>query len=153
MESLNDFFIQYGYIGMALAAFLAGTFVPFSSETVLGALIIATSMDPVLTVLSATVGNVLGSMANYYIGRVASVGQISRWMHVKERRLFRVRDYVEKHGSWIATFSFLPAFGTAISIALGILRANVWGVLMYSTLGKLGRYIIVGYSAYALKFV
>lgn len=153
MESLNEIFIQYGYLGMAVAAFLAGTFVPFSSETVLGALIMATTMDPVLTVLSATVGNVLGSMANYYIGRVASVDQISRWLHVKERRLFRVRDYVEKRGSWIATFSFLPAFGTAISIALGILRANVWGVFLYSLVGKLGRYIIVGYSAYALKFL
>lgn len=151
MESLNDFFLQYGYWGMALASFLAGTFVPFSSEAVMGALIVTTSMDPVLTVLSGTVGNVLGSMANYYVGRVWSVEQISRWMHVKERRLLRVRDYVSHRGSWIATFSFLPMFGTAISIALGILRANVWGVLMYSTIGKFFRYVLVGYSAYALK--
>ena len=136
---------------MALASFLAGTFVPFSSEAVMGALIVTTSMDPVLTVLSGTVGNVLGSMANYYVGRVWSVEQISRWMHVKERRLLRVRDYVSHRGSWIATFSFLPMFGTAISIALGILRANVWGVLMYSTVGKFFRYVLVGYSAYALK--
>ena len=55
-----------------------------------------------------TVGNVLGSMFNYFIGRIGNIEQISRWMHIKERRLRKTRDYVEKKGSWIAAFSFLP---------------------------------------------
>lgn len=151
MESLNQFFIEYGYIGMAMASFLAGTFVPFSSEAVMGALLVTTGMDPWLTIISGTIGNVCGSMFNYYIGRIGSVEQISKWMHVKERRLIKTRDYVATKGSWIATFSFLPIFGTAISIALGILRANVWGVLLFSTIGKFARYIIVAFSAVALK--
>ena len=151
MESLNDFFIEYGYWGMAMASFLAGTFVPFSSEAVMGALLVTTGMDPFLTVLSGTVGNVLGSLFNYYIGRIGSVEQIARWMHIKERRLIRTRNYVERKGSWIASFSFLPIFGTAISISLGILRANVWGVIFWSFIGKFTRYIIVAYSAVALR--
>ena len=151
MESLNDFFLQYGYLGMALASFLAGTFVPFSSEAVMGALLMATDMNPVLTVASGTIGNVLGSMFNYYLGRLGDIRQISKWMHVKEGRLNRTKDYVEKKGSWIAFFSFLPAFGTAISIALGILRANVFGVFLYTLAGKLLRYIMVAYSALALR--
>lgn len=150
MDSLNQFFIEYGYWGMAMASFLAGTFVPFSSEAVMGALLTTTGMDPCLTVISGTIGNVLGSMFNYYIGRIGSVEQISHWMHVKERRLIKTRDYVERKGSWIATFSFLPIFGTAISISLGILRANVWGVLFWSSIGKFIRYIIVACSVVAL---
>lgn len=151
MDPLNQFFIDYGYLGMALASFLAGTFVPFSSEAVMGALLVTTDMDPFLTIASGTVGNVLGSMFNYYIGRIGSVEQISHWMHVKQRRLCKTRDYVEKRGSWIATFSFLPIFGTAISISLGILRANVWGVIFWSFVGKFTRYLIVGYSAVAMR--
>ena len=151
MDPLNQFFIDYGYLGMALASFLAGTFVPFSSEAVMGALLVTTDMDPFLTIASGTVGNVLGSMFNYYIGRIGSVEQISHWMHVKQRRLCKTRDYVEKRGSWIATFSFLPIFGTAISISLGILRANVWGVIFWSLVGKFTRYMIVAYSAVALR--
>lgn len=151
MDPLNQFFIDYGYLGMALASFLAGTFVPFSSEAVMGALLVTTDMDPFLTIASGTVGNVLGSMFNYYIGRIGSVEQISHWMHVKQRRLCKTRDYVEKRGSWIATFSFLPIFGTAISISLGILRANVWGVIFWSFVGKFTRYLIVGYSAMAMR--
>ena len=136
---------------MGMASFLAGTFVPFSSEAVMAALLVPTGRDPFLTVVSATIGNVLGSMFNYYIGRIGSIEQISRWMHIKERRLRKTRDYVERKGSWLAAFSFLPIFGTAISISLGILRANVWGVLLWSTVGKLLRYIIVAFSASAFK--
>lgn len=151
MDSLNQFFIEYGYFGMAMASFLAGTFVPFSSEAVMGALLVTTGMDPFLTIVAGTIGNVLGSMFNYFIGRIGSIEQISRWMHIKERRLRKTRDYVEKRGSWIAAFSFLPIFGTAISISLGILRANVWGVIFWSFVGKFIRYIIVGYSAVAMR--
>ena len=151
MDSLNQFFIDYGYWGMGLASFLAGTFVPFSSEAVMGALLVTTGMDPMITVMSGTIGNVLGSIFNYYIGRIGSVEQISRWMYVKEKRLIKTRDYVEKKGSWIALFSFLPAFGTAISISLGILRANVWGVLLWTFIGKFVRYVIVAYSVMALR--
>ena len=142
MDSLNQFFIEYGYLGMAMASFLAGTFVPFSSEVVMGTLLATTGMDPILTILSGTIGTVLGSMFNYFIGRIGSIEQISHWLRIKERRLRKTRDYVEKRGSWIAAFSFLPIFGTAISISLGILRANVWGVIFWSTIGKLLRYII-----------
>ena len=112
------------------------------SEVVMGTLLATTGMDPILTILSGTIGNVLGSMFNYFIGRIGSIEQISHWMRIKERRLRKTRDYVEKRGSWIAAFSFLPIFGTAISISLGILRANVWGVIFWSTIGKLLRYII-----------
>lgn len=117
----------------------------------MGALLVTTGMDPFLTIVAGTIGNVLGSMFNYFIGRIGSIEQISRWMHIKERRLRKTRDYVEKRGSWIAAFSFLPIFGTAISISLGILRANVWGVIFWSFVGKFIRYIIVGYSAVAMR--
>ena len=135
---------------MGLASFLAGTFVPFSSEAVMSALLATTGMDPWITIISATIGNVLGSMFNYYIGRIGSVEQISKWMRIKERRLVRTRDYVERKGSWMALFSFLPFFGTAISISLGILRANMWGVLLFSFIGKFVRYIIVAFTTVAM---
>ena len=150
MESLNEFFINYGYIGMCLAAFLAGTFVPFNSEVVMAALIATTSMDPWITVISGTIGNVAGTIFNYYIGRIWDVQTISKWMRIKEKRLVRTKNYVENKGSWIAMFTFLPIFGSAIAIALGILRANVWGVTFFSFIGKFSRYILVVLSVKAL---
>lgn len=135
---------------MALAAFLAGTFVPFNSEVVMAALIATTSMDPWITVISGTIGNVAGTVFNYYVGRIWDIQKISKWMHIKEKRLIKTKEYVEKKGSWMALFTFLPIFGSAIAIALGILRANVLGVTVYSFIGKFVRYILVALSVLAV---
>lgn len=135
---------------MCLAAFLAGTFVPFNSEVVMAALVATTSMDPWITVISGTIGNVAGTIFNYYIGRIWDVQTISKWMRIKEKRLVKTKNYVENKGSWIAMFTFLPIFGSAIAIALGILRANVWGVTLFSFIGKFARYILVVLSVKAI---
>lgn len=149
-ESLSDLFIQYGYWGMAVAAFLAGTFVPFSSEAVLGALLAATDMDPVLTVASATAGNVAGSMFNYFIGRLGDAERISHILRVKPEQLERAHRWVERWGGWMGLITFLPILGTAISITLGIMRANCLFVFSTTLAGKLIRYIIVAASIMAL---
>lgn len=151
MDSLNDFFINYGYFGMGLASFLAGTFFPFSSETVMAALLLASDMDPVLTVASASIGNVLGSMVNYAIGRMCKPETVNRLFKIKPSRMERAQKYVGRYGSWMGFFAFLPILGTAISLALGFLRANVWGTLLFTFIGKVARYVIVAYSALAFK--
>ena len=150
METLNEFFIEYGYWGMGLAAFLAGTFFPFSSEAVMAALLATTGMDVNTTIASATIGNVAGSMVNYYIGSFADAKRICKWFKLKENRLVKAQRYVERHGSWMGFFAFLPILGTAISLALGMLRANVWGVLVSTFIGKFIRYVMVAYSVAAL---
>ena len=51
MDFLSEFFAEYGYWGMGIASFLAGTFFPFSSEAVMAALLVTSNMDPVITVM------------------------------------------------------------------------------------------------------
>ena len=150
MDPIDEFFISYGYWGMTLASFMAGTFFPFSSEAVMGALLVATGMDPVVTVMSATAGNVAGSMVNYVVGLMCKTETISKWFRIKQSRLDRSQRYVRQYGSWVAFFAFLPILGTAISIALGILRANIWGTLFYTFIGKCLRYIVVAYIVLSL---
>lgn len=151
MDPLNEFFVNYGYWGMGLASFLAGTFFPFSSEAVMAALLMSSDMDPVMTVTSATIGNVAGSMVNYAIGSMASPEHVQKWFRIKQKRMDSAQRYVQRYGSWMGFFSFIPILGTAISIALGILRANVWGTLFSTFLGKCVRYIVVAYSVLAIK--
>lgn len=151
MEALNDFFINYGYVGMCMAAFLAGSFVPFSSEAVMGALLAMSTMDPWLTIVWASVGNIGGSIFNYYLGRFGNTQTIAKWLKVKEKRIVKAKNFVERRGSWIAIFTFLPILGTAIAVAMGMLRINVLKVLFYTTIGKVLRYIIVAYTVIILK--
>ena len=151
MDSLNEFFISYGYWGMGVAAFLAGTFFPFSSEAVMAALLASSNMDPVLTVASGTIGNVLGSMVNYFIGSLCKPETVSKLFRIKSNRMETAQRYVMRYGAWMGFFAFNPILGTAISIALGMLKANVWGTLFSTFLGKTLRYIVVAYSVIALK--
>ncbi|MBO4451642.1 MAG: DedA family protein [Bacteroidaceae bacterium] len=151
MDSLNEFFISYGYWGMGIASFFAGTFFPFSSEAVMAALLATTSMDPVLVVVSGTIGNVLGSMVNYFIGSLCKPQTVSRIFHIKPERMDTAQQYVMKYGAWMGFFTFAPILGTAISLALGMLKANVWYTFLTTFLGKTVRYVIVAYSVLALK--
>ncbi len=151
MDFLSEFFAEYGYWGMGIASFLAGTFFPFSSEAVMAALLVTSNMDPVITVMSGTIGNVVGSMVNYWIGSAATPDHISKWFGIKKKRLDKAQIYVQHYGSWMGFFSFIPILGTAISLALGVLRANVWGTLISTFLGKCLRYVIVAYSVMAIK--
>lgn len=146
---MTDFFITYGYWGMGLAAFLAGSFIPFSSEAVMAALLATTSMNPVLLLVSATIGNTAGSMFNYWVGHLGDADRIGRWLKVKPRRLERAKRWVARYGGWAGLITFLPILGSAISIALGIMRANWAFVLATTFTGKTLRYIIVAYTVLA----
>ena len=97
MELLNEFLIQYGYAGMCIAAFLAGSFVPFNSEVVMAALLAASDMNPWLTVIWGTVGNVAGAMFNYYIGRLGDPDSIAKRIHLKKSGVERVNP--RRHAS------------------------------------------------------
>ena len=147
---MNELFIEYGYWGMGIAAFLAGTFVPFSSEAVMAALLATTTMDPVMVVVSATIGNVFGSMVNYAIGCFGTKEMIAHWFRISQEKIDKAQQYVMLYGALMGFITFIPLLGTAIAIALGILRANPWLTFLTTFLGKSIRYIIIAYTVGAL---
>jgi len=146
MDLVIGFLTQYGYWGMLVAAFLAGSFFPFSSEAVMVALM-ATGLDPWLLMIYGTVGNVLGSVLNYGVGRMGRLEWIETYLHVKKADLDKAHRFLAGHGAWMGFFAFLPVLGSAITIALGLMRSNVVITLTAITIGKLFRYIILIYGA------
>lgn len=142
MEWIINFLTGYGYIGMLLAAFLAGSFFPFSSEAVMVGLM-ATGLDPWQLMIYGTIGNVLGSCFNYGVGRMGKLEWIEKYLHVKKKDLDKAERFMAGRGAWMGFFAFLPVLGSAITIALGFMRANVVISLISITLGKLFRYLIL----------
>lgn len=59
MSWIIDFLMSWGYWGMLVSAFLAGSFFPFSSEVVMSGLQ-AAGLEPIQLVLYGSIGNVLG---------------------------------------------------------------------------------------------
>lgn len=134
--------MNYGYLGMLVAAFLAGSFIPFSSEAVMIGLI-ATGLNPWLLVAYGSVGNILGSLFNYAVGRMGKIQWIERYLHVKPEALDKARRFLSGHGAWMGFFAFIPILGNAITITLGIMRANLFITTLSISIGKVGRYALL----------
>jgi membrane protein YqaA with SNARE-associated domain len=146
MEWIVDLLTGYGYVGMLLAAFLAGSFFPFSSEAVMVGLM-AAGLDPWQLMVYGTIGNVMGSVLNYCVGRMGRLEWIERYLHVKKDDLDKAERFMKGRGAWMGFFAFLPVLGSAITILLGLMRANVVVTFVSIVLGKIFRYLIIIYGA------
>ncbi len=149
MEFLTDILLGYGYWGMFLAAFLAGSFFPFSSEAVMLALL-AAGLEPWPLVVYGTIGNVLGSAVNYGVGRMGRLDWIERYLHISQQSMQRAETFMAGRGALMGFFAFLPVLGSAITILLGLMRANIPLSFLSITAGKLLRYLLLIYSVVAL---
>lgn len=147
METLIPLLESYGYWGLFIAAFIAGSVFPWSSEAIMLALQ-AAGLEPVGLVLYGTAGNVLGSMFNYWVGHLGRIDWIERYLHVKKESLDKAQRFMGGHGAWIGFFAFLPIIGSAITIMLGLMRANILITFVSITLGKFLRYAILVYGAH-----
>lgn len=98
-------------------------------------------------VVYATIGNVLGSVFNYGVGRLGKLDWIERYLHVKEESLRKAERFMGGRGAWMGFFAFLPLLGSAITILLGLMKANFVISLVSITIGKLLRYLLLAYGA------
>lgn len=146
MGSVVQFLTEYGYTGMLIAAFLAGSFVPFSSEAVM-LVLYATGLHPLTLIISGTIGNVAGSMFNYSIARFGNIDWISKHLHVKQEKMDRAKQIMAGRGAWMGFFAFLPIVGRPITIVLGLMHSNIIISITSISIGKILRYIILIFGA------
>ena len=140
-----DFLLGWGCWGMLVSAFLAGSFLPFSSEAVMFGLM-AVGVEPWSLVAYATVGNVAGGMFNYWVGHFGRLDWIEKYLHVKKASLDRAASFMKDRGAWMGFFAFVPILGSAITIMLGLMHSNKYISLISMTLGKFLRYLLLAYG-------
>ena len=144
IDTLTQFCIDWGYWGLFLSAFVAGSILPFSSEAVM-AVLIHMGLDPVLCLLAAATGNTAGGMTCYWIGHLGKREWFNRYLGISRKQLDRAERFLAGKGAWSAFFAFLPYIGEAIAILLGLMRSNVWVTTLAMFLGKALRYIVLLY--------
>lgn len=131
-----------GYIGMFLSAFLAATILPLSSEVVLAALF-ATGFSPILLLVVASMGNILGSFVNYALGyRYGRVVAI-KWLRIDDGTITRANHFFKRWGKWCLLLAWVPVIGDPITLVAGVLRTNVWFFLCCVIVSKTSRYAII----------
>ena len=141
MDTIIEFLTGYGYTGMFIASLLAGSVLPFSSEAVMVGLM-AAGLDPWLLALYGTIGNVIGSMVNYWVGHMGKTEWFERYLNVKQRDMERAERFMAGRGALM-----VPVIGSAITVLLGLMRANLLITFLSVTAGKIVRYVILIYGA------
>ena len=142
-----EFLIEYGYIGVFIASFLAATILPFSSEVVLtGVLLAGSAYWPCM--VAATLGNFLGGMSCYWLGMLGKVEWIEKYLRVKHETLERHKSKVDRFGAWLALLTWLPFVGDVFAVALGFYRLNFRKSAVLMLVGKGARFV-----CWALLFI
>ena len=137
------------YAGLFLAAFLAATILPAQSEAILVGLILSNDYSIYLLVWVATLGNSLGSLVNWYIGRYLERFRDKTWFPVKEVSLKRAQSFYQKYGAWSVLLSWLPIIGDPLTVIAGLMRMPLLPFILLITLAKGGRYLTLAYLAFS----
>lgn len=131
---------QTSLLALFVSSFLAATLLPGGSEAVLaGVLLTYPELHwPALTL--ATIGNTLGGMSSYLIGRFLPDEQA---LHTKLGKHAQKLEWVRQHGAPILLLSWTPVIGDILCVAAGWLRANWLWALLFIALGKFARYWVI----------
>jgi membrane protein YqaA with SNARE-associated domain len=131
------------YTGLFAASFLAATVFPFQSEAILVGLLLGGDLPWTMLLAVATVGNVLGAVVNWGLGRFFLHFRGRRWFPVKPDTYARVERWYGRYGVWSLLFAWLPIVGDPLTVVAGALRANLPLFVVLVTVGKLGRYAVL----------
>ncbi len=145
MDAIVELLTQWGYAGQFVGGILAGSVLPLNSEIVMAALYV-TGLDPVWLIVWGTLGNFLGSVINYSIGRMGKMVWVERYLKIKREKLDRAQRWVSKYGAWVGLLSWIPLLGSAITVTLGLMRSNIPLTFIAIFIGKLARYVLVIYG-------
>ncbi len=132
----------WGLPGLFLASFLAATILPFSSEALLAAMAFG-HWSTASLLLTATIGNTLGGLTNYGLGRWIPEEKAFRWLRMDPTKAARWHAFVRKRGPWAALLCWLPIVGDPLALVLGLFRAPLLPTSALMFVGKCARYAVV----------
>ena len=139
-----DFSCEQSLWGLAISAFLSATILPGISEIVLFAVLAKLPNLFWESIIVATIGNTLGGMTSYAIGRI-----------FPNKTEGKALTSLKRYGVWILLLSWVPLIGDALCVAAGWLRINAWLALLMLAVGKCARYLALafGWTWYAANWL
>lgn len=139
---MAEAWMTYGYWGLFVAAFLAATVLPFSSDVVLGTMIVA-GYDPVWAWMAAIAGNWLGGMVSYGMGYLGKWEWVVKYLRADRNKVERFMVKAKKYGPTFALVTWLPIIGDPMAIALGFVRSPLGLTAWWMFVGKGLRYLAI----------
>lgn len=134
--------LAHGLPALFLLSFLAATVLPLGSEAGVVALCLA-GLDPVQIFLTATLGNSLAAVVNYWLGRWGTQLWRRRYARKTSSTWQRARRRIHRWGAPVLFFAWVPVIGDPLTVAAGSLEIPMGRFLIWVALGKAVRYWVV----------
>ncbi len=131
------------YAGLFISALLAATILPMQSEGVLGALLLGGTYSTAGLIAVASIGNILGAVINWFLGRGIERFRDRAWFPVKPPALVRAATWYRRYGRWSLLASWLPIIGDPLAVIAGVLREPWWSFVILVGIGKIARYLVL----------
>ena len=135
------------YLLLFLSAFGAATLLPLQSEAVLFSLLVLKQQPVGLLLLVATLGNVLGSCVNWWLGLQIEHLKHKKWFPVSEQQLQQAQNIYHRYGFYSLLLSWVPIIGDPITLIAGVMKENLLRFVVIVTIAKAGRYLFI-YALY-----
>ncbi|TIL66306.1 YqaA family protein [Mesorhizobium sp.] len=138
------------YGGMFAIAFAAATILPAQSEAALAGLLATGSFSPAMLVVVASLGNVLGSVVNWGLGRGIERFRDRPWFPLRPATLNHATNWYHRYGRWSLLLSWMPIVGDPLTVVAGALREPLWSFVAIVALAKVSRYLVVAGTVLSL---
>ena len=131
------------YLSLLTVSFMVATIVPFGSEVYFATLLSLGKYNNFLLLVSASVGNVLGSVFNWVCGYYINYFIKKSWFPIKKDKIKKGTDLFNKYGKWSLLLSWVPFVGDPITFVAGTLRFSFIPFIILVSIGKIGRYLVI----------
>lgn len=116
------------------------------SEAVLTGLLLKTDYAPWSLIVIASIGNVLGSCVNWWLGRSIERFKNRKWFLVSAASLERAQIRYQCYGKWSLLLSWVPIIGDPLTVIAGVMKERFLTFLLIVAVAKTARYIAIGVS-------
>lgn len=157
VQTTTSIIYSLGYVGIFFLMVLESALIPIPSEVIMpfsGFLVSVGKLGLVGVILAGSFGNLVGSIATYYLGlrlgRTAII-RYGKYVFFKKKHLEYTERLFEKYGDKVTFVGrLLPAVRTYISLPAGIGLTNFIKFTVYTFVGSLIWNTLLAYAGLEL---
>ena len=135
------------FITLFISSFISSTILPGHSEITLTTFIFLNKYNIINLIFIASLGNILGSILNWYLGFHFVKFKEKKWFPINKRQLEKASLWFSNYGKWSLFLSWVPFLGDPLTVVAGVLRVPIITFLIIVSISKILRYVIVSLIA------
>jgi membrane protein YqaA with SNARE-associated domain len=132
---LLDYFI------LCFVAFISATLFPLGSEA-LFLYDLNNNYNPYLLLIFVSIGNILGSILNYYLG-LKGEEFLQNKRVINANKLSKAKKFFDKYAGYSLLLAWVPIIGDPLTFIAGILKYDIKKFILLVSISKISRYLFI----------